>query len=594
MSYPTLTIEVETSTGIWTNYSTRMRAVKTKRGKRRAIDMPTAGVANVTLANEDRALDPEHAASLVRVGQNIRIKSVWNAVTYSLFTGTIDRIIQRYGQPRGAVTEFECTDGTADLERARLISVWEVTQKKIAKHQYLRFGEASGNIAADSSGNGRYAMVQPYVTMGDNGLQFGDPDSAYKFDSTGYVLLLPGSFPALIPYAINFTLNMPPPAVDTHLFYDVEYPNGLRFWVDTLGRLNVQCVSNGVQTAYARTANAVTGNSKQICIVFEAGQPIKIWNTGTWDNVAQSGTGGASVQSKYHVLGYLSNAIIDEWYITPHAPSAAELQSLMDANPGGWYLDTLTKRVERVLEAIGWDLANWELLGSATSLLLPTVLGETALEHLQSLMDTFEATLYVTAGGKLRIIARGYRDSQPFADSKGTFGDGIGELGYVGMEGYSLDTELVTNIVRRYNLDSVTMAVDNASIAKYGPRDQTDQAEVDSLLADPSQDFNLAQYRLAHLSEALPSLDDLVLMPAKSPATHWPQALGRELAERITLIRRPQNVGAAIQREMIIEGIEHDIAPKKWVTTFNIDATNALRFFQFDVTLWDSSDWRFQ
>ena len=594
MSYPTLTIEVETSTGVWTSYSTRMRAVKTKRGRRRAIDPPTAGIANLTLSNEDRALDPEHAASLIRTGQNIRIRGVWNAITYPIFTGTIDRITQRYNAPRGAVADLECSDAGADLEKSKLISTWEVTMKGFVKRQWLRFGEAAGNIANDSSGNGRYGIYEPFVSLGETGLQFGDPDTAVKFDSTGYVLLTPGSFGPLIPFSINFTLYMPAPAAPVHLMFDVMYPDGVRIWVDTAGLLHVQCVVNGVQTAYARTANPVTGNGKQISIMFEAGQPIKIWNTGVFDNVAQVGTGAAGVQNSYHVLGYLSGATMDEWFITDYIPSAAQLQSMIDSNPNGWAFDTVAERIERILGFLGWNLANIEWLGSDTKQLLPTLLGEGTLEHIQALMDTIEGTAYVTADGKLRIITREYRDSSPFADSKATFGDGAGELGYVGMDGYSLDTELVTNIVRRYNLDAVTMATDNASIATYGTRDQTEQAEVESLLLDPSLDFDLAQYRLIHLKDALPTLDDLVLMPAKSPATHWPQALGRELAERITLIRRPQNVGLPIQREMIIEGIEHDIAPKKWTTTFNIDATNALRFFQFNNTVWGSPDWRFQ
>jgi hypothetical protein len=43
-----------------------------------------------------------------------------------------------------------------------------------------------------------------------------------------------------------------------------------------------------------------------------------------------------------------------------------------------------------------------------------------------------------------------------------------------------------------------------------------------------------------------------------------------DIGTRITVKRRPQGVGSVISKELIIEGISHDIDVSSWVTTYNL------------------------
>lgn len=99
---PDVTVEIQFSSGVWTNVTTMTRkSVNVKRGSTR-VDSPVVryepGIANVKLDNSDRRFDPTNLSGpYVSAGKTqvtamrpIRIKAIWNSVTYSLFSGFID------------------------------------------------------------------------------------------------------------------------------------------------------------------------------------------------------------------------------------------------------------------------------------------------------------------------------------------------------------------------------------------------------------------------------------------------------------------------------------------------------------------------
>lgn len=603
MADPVPKIEIETFGGVWTDYTDYFRTAKTKRGRRRSIDRVNAGTMIASFANEARTFDPEHAGTTVFPGQRIRLTADYLGFNWPIWQGWVDRIIQSYDPPRKSTAVFQCSDALAVLDRTRLVSTYEATMKPITKRVWYRFGEGEGaTYAIDRSGNGFHGPYGGTPTLEAPPLMWITDDTAVAF-STGangdYVLMPLGVFPNTTPYSIQFLMNMTSSgAAFQPILYSSRYPDGLTIWMDNLGRINVRQMVNGVTVAYSRTTNAFSGNTYSLSIQFVAGQRIKIFDhTGTEDTHLASviGTALAVSNGDYHIFGYTTGGTFDEFFVVDYAFTPAEMTEI-NFGSNGWFPDGFTGRLDRVLDSIGWPSADViYMIDDETTFIIPGELaGVTALGHIQEVLDSIEGQLFVQADGKLRFLGRKQRDEHGYALSRATFGDVPGELRYVGMDGYTLDTELVTNIVRRVGHSTTTTAIDQPSIDKYGPRDNTPVSEVRSLLLDPMPlDYDLAKYRLAHFKEAIPMVDDLVISPRTDPANLWPQILQREISERITLRRRPQNVGSVIEKEMIIEGIEHDIAPKKWLVTWHIDAINALRFFTFDYTLWDSPDWRF-
>lgn len=71
-----------------------------RRGRDHALDENTAGTFTVELDNTDRAFDPSYTAGPYygHLGPNrlIQLRGTWSGVTYTLFTGLIDGLEQRY------------------------------------------------------------------------------------------------------------------------------------------------------------------------------------------------------------------------------------------------------------------------------------------------------------------------------------------------------------------------------------------------------------------------------------------------------------------------------------------------------------------
>jgi hypothetical protein len=87
----------------------------------------------------------------------------------------------------------------------------------------------------------------------------------------------------------------------------------------------------------------------------------------------------------------------------------------------------------------------------------------------------------------------------------------------------------------------------------------------------------------------------LTVNPRRDPARLFPQVLGREVGDRITVILRPPGGGAAIERDAFIRGIAHDVdlrARRTWVTTFVLQSATRYTFGVWDsntLGLWDES-----
>jgi hypothetical protein len=79
---------------------------------------------SVVLSNGDRRFDPEHAAGpyfgTLLPGRKIRVKVVYSAVTYYLFTGYVLGWPQEYQSSVDSTVTVNCVDGSKFLEQATL------------------------------------------------------------------------------------------------------------------------------------------------------------------------------------------------------------------------------------------------------------------------------------------------------------------------------------------------------------------------------------------------------------------------------------------------------------------------------------------
>jgi hypothetical protein len=77
----------------------------------------------------------------------------------------------------------------------------------------------------------------------------------------------------------------------------------------------------------------------------------------------------------------------------------------------------------------------------------------------------------------------------------------------------------------------------------------------------------------------------MTVSPERAPTTLYPQVLGREIGEQITIKRRPQSVGAVMSFDARIEGESHTINPDAWTATFSLspaDSATTSYYWQLD------------
>lgn len=238
-------------------------------------------------------------------------------------------------------------------------------------------------------------------------------------------------------------------------------------------------------------------------------------------------------------------------------------------------------RIGRVLDNIAWPAADRDLDAGQTNL-QGTDLSANAWAEIVLAADTEIGEVYFDGTGKIVFRRRHaiFLDARS-ATPQAVFGDaGAGELGYTNLEVAYDDTQ-VRNLIRISRVGGTQQtAEDPTSQTRYMKRTW---GRSDLLMQTDAEALDYARYVLSLQKDAELRFAAITVDPYADPANLWPQVLGRELGDRITIKFTPPGGGARITRDVFIRGITHDIGPKAWRTTWALqDATTKFTFFIFD------------
>ena len=214
-----------------------------------------------------------------------------------------------------------------------------------------------------------------------------------------------------------------------------------------------------------------------------------------------------------------------------------------------------------------------------------TTFGDTALNLLQLTADSEIGELYIDGSGFVTFRERQalLTDTRSTA-SQATFGDDGVNLPYSGVSRNDDDTTLANDVqITAAGSSALQEAQNAASIAKYlFPRSY---ARSDVLLTSDAEARTYAQWVLWISRNEADRFDTLTVTPLRD-ARLWPQVLGREIGDRITIIRTPPGM-ATITKDMFIQGITHtvDYSSFTWQTQWDLDdATRYTGFLILDDT----------
>jgi len=241
--------------------------------------------------------------------------------------------------------------------------------------------------------------------------------------------------------------------------------------------------------------------------------------------------------------------------------------------------DDTGARIGRLLDNAGWPATDRALDAGNTTVQATTLAANTWTETLLT-ADTEAGEVYVDGSG--RVVFRRRQASQLDArssTSQATFGDGPGELIYESVKVAYDDTQ-VRNVVRISRVGGTQqIASDAASQAQYLNHSWE---RSDLIMQTDAEAANYAGYVLFQNKDAELRFTELVINPHADETNLFPQVLGRELGDRITVKRRPPGGGAVISRDCFIRGIKHTLKDKRWKTTWTLQSAAKYSFFTLD------------
>lgn len=597
MAFPQVIVECMFTSPTWTDISAWVRRVNIKRGSSR-MDGPVlrydAGTATLWLDNRDRRFDPENLAGPYVAG-------------FSADTGIHNFVCTRtqfYGH--GFTVAVKSAAGQiAQVADARTTASGTTSSFTVARPT----GTASGRVmlafhSSDLGTTGGMSVTggttwQPLTsrTSGDDTLQSrvwwkvagGSEPVNYTFgqgsgaDGVATVVTLNGADGAATP--VFASLDNPESQLFATSGVTPAGSNDLELrWVAGTGGASGSTWAS--PDGYTERADAQSGSfvaaslaSKELTGLVGAGtatrvlpmRPIRIravWASVTYDlfrgfvdfwDVDWEGQTDSEVtvpcSDAFAVFGENSRSAV-----TP--VGAGELSGA---------------RINRILDSLGWPGPDRVIAAGDTTMQATTLEGD-GLSELQLVADSELGELYVRGDGK--VVFRNRRaiitESRSTA-VQATFGGGPGELPYHKV-GYVTDNTQLFNTIRiTREGGGEQVAQDAASVSDFLTR----TFERSGLVMESDADaLAYAGWVLNISAQPETRFATLWVRPAKQESALFPQALSREIGDRIEIARQPPGGGAEIRRQVFIRGIEHEITGGwGWDTTWVLQS--ATRYGSF-------------
>lgn len=223
--------------------------------------------------------------------------------------------------------------------------------------------------------------------------------------------------------------------------------------------------------------------------------------------------------------------------------------------------------ITRVLDLIGWPTDARRIDNGQTNCLEHKP-DKNVLEYIQQLERSEAGRFFVGADGALEFHQRRgiSRDVQVVASDVPLFFDTLYYENDYEFDPSSRAT--IKNRVVRNNGERTATRQDAASIAQY---DLAEDSQ-DVLTADADELDSQCRYYLKRYKTPAPRITKISFSPEQNPSFVWPHVLGRQIGERVAVIRTPHPDATPVTGYYTIESIGHDVdgASKQWRCTWGL------------------------
>jgi hypothetical protein len=519
--------------------------------------------------------------------RRIRFSVTYNAVAYPQWSGFVDDWPQEYdiGNKDATVT-VSCTDGFKVLNLCSLAeSVHWYTVMDLTPAAWWRLGETSGTVALDSSTGGRDGTYAGGATFNSTtGLVVGSGDSAINFDGVDDVMTAPSpvsTFPVSLEAWIQTT------TVASSIYVNVPvgtYEVYFEARTDGLIRANLQSNGSGSVIVYFTGSSTAINDGLPHHVVAtypnNSSSPT-LYIDGVAEVLASGSLTVADDNNRLVTIGAKSvvgtplyvTAVVDEVAVYAATLSAGDAATLYGGGHNPWESDGTGARIGKYLDRAAWPSADRTIATGISTLQSVTLGSASSLALSQTVEASEQGQLFMGADGKVIFRDRHWRFENALAiTSNATFGDSGAELDYASIVTDGGERFMANHVRATRDGGAPIDVTDTTSIGKFYERvDDIGglQNQSDSEIRD------LANWRLATKKNPIQRVTQLEIKPRRDPANLFPQVLGRDLGDRLTVKRRPQGVGTVLTYTVLIEGVDHTINPTEWTTHFYLSSADS-------------------
>jgi hypothetical protein len=566
----------------WVDISSYVLAnpqITTQRGRTREGTYFPHGTMSLTLSNRDRRFDPLYAAGPyfgnLRARKQIRVRAVWSATSYTIFTGWVTGWPQDYAEGRvDATVEIQCVDALAWLAEAGMtidlfatvgspifhLSDFDGTTwvDRIAGNNalptaaptdqpqpsFLPF-EGAGRSCQTVSGRGVRQLATPLTGYSAFTVSFWIKSQTLSSvtDATSVILAPPASLPSVS--AILATSNIGPYATLTIVVAD----------------------GSGNNVTFNEIGGVLAdGGPHLVTLVVSSAFNVKVYIDAALQREGSSGVGTPALSLSKFCTGSTANGdstvLVQEIAVWGSELTAAQIVAWYQVGYGK-VIEPTTTRVTRILDNIAWPAA-WRTLPPTSG--LGAARGEVsdvqqtgfALNALRDVEASEQGRLFASKANFVTLQAR----YDAFETTRGntvqaTFSDDGTGIGYTSI-GWDYEDRDVTNDVMVDWSDGSQRSTDSTSITAVGRQSQT----INTVLSTKAQATDMAAGVVQFRKDEKMRTRAIRVMPANG--AHWATVLNLEIGDRISVKITPMGVGAQITQTLTLEAISWSIVGAEW------------------------------
>lgn len=599
-----------------TNGRKRLQSLSWDTGRTDPLSWFPAGTAEATFRSNDRLLDPDYTAGQYSGQLLPQVPLRFRSVTpdADLFYGFPQSgWEQAYDKPYAARSTVRLRDLLGVIDEMPLPrSAYEaevLTDNPVA---FWRLDETAGTQMSDSSGAGRHGRYDNTV-LGEDPLIFGDGNAVLfphvgenrgEWQGEG----LPVGAPCTIEAWVK--TDRDPLAVKTIVMVQRDSSLGSGLWFQIApaadGSPNGELVINffGLGTFYKARGHTrlddgdvhhvvctIAGNAPgDVQLYVDGGVETKttftVGNPGPWSGHLLW-TIGNTTTSGHGEWGF--DGTIDEVAVYDYVLSAEQVASHYAAGTTAFDEETSGERIDRVLDLIGVPAALRDIAAGDTTVGPADYGGSTVGSYLNRVVESEQGYLYVDhpAGGKLTFRGRYDRlTAARSTTSQATFTDDPDSADWKYRDEIAADPNSLDQVVNTVEVrwrGGTEVVTDDVSVAAYGPRNRSLTTEASS----PVSARSAGAWLTSRWGRPHSRVRSLPLTPGGKQTGLAAVVVGQRISDRVTVRRRPVNVGAPVVNELIVEGIHQELTSDgAWLATYHLSDADTSQ-----VWIWGTSTW---